>query len=173
MDNILFIILLVVCTVTHVIRSIYEILKHKKIIIANKLTFVITFTNMFVLWASWFLLCANDSYTIGLAGFIRYLGLLICIAGFAIFLIGLFTIKSLESYDGDLITKGIYSKIRHPMYSGFICWLIGAPFFFGALFSFFLSILFIANILFWRYLEEKELADRFSSYKDYKKKTIF
>jgi protein-S-isoprenylcysteine O-methyltransferase Ste14 len=86
---------------------------------------------------------------------------------------GFFTIKTLESYEGDLITKGIYSKIRHPMYFGFILWLIGFPIFFGALFSCILSFLFIVNVLFWRYLEEKELEKRFPSYPDYKKTTIF
>jgi protein-S-isoprenylcysteine O-methyltransferase Ste14 len=89
------------------------------------------------------------------------------------FLTALFTIKTLESYEGDLITSGIYSKIRHPMYLGFIFWLIGFPLIFEAIFSIILSLIFICNILFWRYLEEKELLDRFPTYLDYKKKTIF
>jgi protein-S-isoprenylcysteine O-methyltransferase Ste14 len=79
----------------------------------------------------------------------------------------------LESYEGDLITSGIYSKIRHPMYLGFILWSIGFPIYFGGLFSFILSFLFIGNILFWRYLEEKELAGRFPSYEVYKRTTLF
>jgi protein-S-isoprenylcysteine O-methyltransferase Ste14 len=104
---------------------------------------------------------------------VRFAGLAIAIIGMIAFLTGLFTIKTLESYDGDLITKGIYSKIRHPMYLGFMCWLIGFPFFYGGLFSFILALPFIANILFWRYLEEKELVKRFSGYMDYKKTTWF
>jgi protein-S-isoprenylcysteine O-methyltransferase Ste14 len=59
------------------------------------------------------------------------------------------------------------------MYLGFILWLIAAPIFFGAVFSFILSILFIGNVLFWRYLEELELDKRFPHYKVYKMKTIF
>jgi protein-S-isoprenylcysteine O-methyltransferase Ste14 len=100
-------------------------------------------------------------------------GILFVGIGAVIFLTALFTIKTLETYEGDLITKGIYSKIRHPMYLGFILWLIGFPLFYGALFSFFLSLPFIANVLFWRYLEEIELEKRFPSYWDYKKTTIF
>jgi protein-S-isoprenylcysteine O-methyltransferase Ste14 len=96
-----------------------------------------------------------------------------CLTGVIVFLTALFTIKTLESYEGDLITKGIYSKIRHPMYLGFILWLIGAPLFFGAVFSSILSLIFIANILFWRFLEEKELNKRFTFYTEYKKTTLF
>jgi protein-S-isoprenylcysteine O-methyltransferase Ste14 len=59
------------------------------------------------------------------------------------------------------------------MYLGFILWLIGLPIYFGAHYAFILAFVFIANVLFWRYLEEKELVDRFSSYMDYKKTTIF
>jgi protein-S-isoprenylcysteine O-methyltransferase Ste14 len=90
-----------------------------------------------------------------------------------LFLTGLFTIKTLESYKGNLITKGIYSKIRQPMYTGFILWLIGPPLLYGSLYSFVLSIVFIANVLYWRQLEEYELEKRFPEYLNYKKKTLF
>ena len=173
MDNNSFFVLVLVCSATHIIRSIYEILKHKKILEPTKLSFVIIFINMGLLWTSWFALCSLDLYRMNLPGIIKYLGVLIVGIGIIVFFIALFTIKTLESYQGDLITKGIYSKIRHPMYLAFILWLIGFPIFFGALFSFILSFVFIANILFWRYLEEKELEKRFLSYMDYKKTTIF
>jgi protein-S-isoprenylcysteine O-methyltransferase Ste14 len=173
MDKKLFFELIIVCAITHIIRSIYEILKHKKVLEASKLSFVIMFINMLILWGSWVFLCSLDIYKITLPVIIRYLGLALWCLGIITFIMGLFTIKTLESYEGDLITKGIYSKIRHPMYLGFILWLIGFPIFFGALFSFILSFLFICNILFWRNLEEKELEERFSTYKDYRKSTIF
>jgi protein-S-isoprenylcysteine O-methyltransferase Ste14 len=128
---------------------------------------------MGLLWASWFALCSLDIYKIDLPGIVRYSGITLVGIGVIVFLTGLYTIKTLESYEGDLITKGIYSKIRHPMYVGFILWLIGFPIFSGAVFSFFLSFIFIANVLFWKYLEEKELEKRFSSYLEYKKTTIF
>jgi protein-S-isoprenylcysteine O-methyltransferase Ste14 len=98
---------------------------------------------------------------------------LLAIVCVILFITALLTIKTLENYKGDLITKGVYSKIRHPMYLGFILWSIGFPVYYGALFSFILSFLFIANILFWRYLEEIDLENRFPDYKEYKKKTIF
>jgi len=104
---------------------------------------------------------------------IQYTGISLSGIGIVVFLTGLLTIKTLESYEGDLMTTGIYSIIRHPMYLGFILWLIGFSVYFGSSFSIVLSLLFIGNILFWRHLEEKELEKRFPAYLDYKKKTIF
>ena len=169
----LFFVLVLVCLFTHIVRSVYEILKYKQILKPGKLSFVIIFINMVLLWMSWFLLCSLDIYRIDLPGIVRYSGISLTVIGLLAFLIALFKIKTLESYEGDLITTGIYSKIRHPMYLGFILWLIGFPLYTGALFSFFLSFLFIANILFWRHLEEKELEKRFQSYQTYKRRTLF
>jgi len=173
MENRLFLVAVAVCILTHITRSIYEILKHKNKVKADKLSFVIIFTNMMLLWVSWFALCRLDIHKIHFPAAISFAGLTIAVIGLVVFLTGLLTIKSLESYDGELITKGIYSVIRHPMYLGFICWLIGFPILYGGLYSFFLAVIFIINILFWRYLEEKELVIRFPGYTDYKKSTIF
>ena len=94
---------------------------------------------MAVLWVSWIALCSSDTYKINLPVIIHYSGLLLCLLGLIFFITALLTIKTLETYDGDLITKGIYSKMRHPMYLGFILWSIGFPVYFGAGFSFILS----------------------------------
>ena len=173
MDNNQFFLLVVVCITTHVIRTIYEILKHKKVIRATKLTFVVVFINMFLLWASWFGLCTADPNNLVLHGAIRITGIVLAIAGVVVFITALLTIKALESYEGDLITHGIYSKIRHPMYLAFILWLIGMPLYAGGYWVYVLAVILIANVLFWRYLEERELVNRFPGYLEYKKKTHF
>jgi protein-S-isoprenylcysteine O-methyltransferase Ste14 len=173
MERKLFFVFVTVCIVTHIIRAIYEILKHKQILKPGKLSFVIILFNMILLWVTWVLLCRYDIYKIDLPGIIIYAGISLALVGMVVFLTGLFTIKTLESYEGDLITSGIYSVVRHPMYLAFIMWLIGFPLMFGAVFSMILSLLFICNILFWRLLEEKELLNRFPAYPDYKKKTFF
>lgn len=49
----LFFALVIICTVTHINRSVYEILKHKQILKPGKLSFVIMFANMMLLWISW------------------------------------------------------------------------------------------------------------------------
>lgn len=158
---------------THIIRTVYEILKHRKFITANKTSFVIIFINMALLWMTWFMMCVTDSNRIALPVFLNYTGIAIIIAGGLVFFAGLLTIKTLESYDGDLITKGIYSRLRHPMYTGFILWLTGGPLIFGALIPAVLAPFFISNVLYWRHLEELELVKRFASYAEYKKSTLF
>lgn len=173
MDKNQFYLMVAVCVAAHVIRTIYEILKHQKVIRATKLTFVIVFINMFLLWGSWFGLCTDDPCGIILPGIIRYAGLILVVAGIGVFITALITIRALESYEGDLITHGIYSKIRHPMYLAFILWLIGMPLFAGGYLVYVLAVVFVANVLFWRYLEELELVKRFPEYPEYKKKTFF
>jgi protein-S-isoprenylcysteine O-methyltransferase Ste14 len=173
MENKLFFAAVTVCIITHIVRLVYEILKDKKKLNPGKLSFAIIFSNMMLLWASWFALCSLDPINIPIAGIIRYAGISLAVTGLIIFLTGLLTIKTLESFEGDLITNGIYSKIRHPMYSGFILWLIGFPVYFGGVISLVLAFIFMMNVLFWRYLEEKELEKRFPAYLDYKKTTLF
>jgi len=173
MENQSFIFFVSLCVITHIIRTVYEVMKHKKKLEPNRLSFIIVFINMVVLWISWIALCSKDIYKIVLPSTIQYMGLLLVIIGLICFITALFTIKTLEIYDGDLITKGIYSKIRHPMYLGFILWLIGFPIYSGAVFSFIIAFLFSGNVLFWRYLEEIELVKRFPDYKVYKTKTLF
>ena len=168
-----FTILVLLCVAANIIRLGYEVLKHKKLLVPNRISFVIILTNMLVLWFSWYLLCSLDPFRNTLPSMLSYFGMFLFIIGVILFLTALFTIKSLETYSGDLITKGIYSIIRHPMYLAFIFWLIGLPAYFGGMFSFALAILFIANILLWRHWEELELLERFAGYNAYRKTTIF
>ena len=173
MNDTLFEWLVLLCIITHIIRAIYEVMKHKKVIQASKLSFIIIFLDMFLLWTTWFILCRLDKSVLSLPAAINYFGIALVIIGLVIFLTALFTIKTLETYQGGLITKGIYSKIRHPMYLGFVLWLIGMPVFCGGMYSMILAVPFIMNVLFWRHLEEIELVNRFPEYESYKRKTFF
>jgi protein-S-isoprenylcysteine O-methyltransferase Ste14 len=173
MKNDLFFMLTGICILTHIVRTIYEILKHRKRLVPDKHSFIIVFTNMMLLWISWFLLCSLDFFRIEISPVISYFGLILVVSGVFMFLVALSTIRSLETYEGDLITHGIYSRIRHPMYLAFILWLIGMPVFYGAYFSFALAMVLAANVLFWRHLEEMELTNRFQGYREYRKRTLF
>jgi len=167
------VVLVVVFLITHLTRDVYEVLKDRQILTPNRTSFLVMFANMALLWLSWCLLCALGPLQLYVPEAIRYLGIALFGNGAALFVVGLLTLGTLESYENDLVTEGIYSRIRHPMYLAFIFWVIGLPVFFGGLFSFFLSPFVIANVLWWRYLEEKELEQRFVSYKEYKRATLF
>ena len=52
----------------------------------DKLTFVIVFINMLVLWMSWFALCSLDIYKIHPNGIVRLLGVLLSSMGIIVFL---------------------------------------------------------------------------------------
>ena len=54
-----------------------SILKYKIKLKPNKLTFVIVFSNMLLLWMSWFALCSLDVYKIPPAGIVKLLGVLL------------------------------------------------------------------------------------------------
>ena len=100
--------------------------------------------------------------------------------GFSLFLIGLFfaivafiQLRGLENID-HLVTTGLFAKLRHPMYSGFILWILGWSIYNTAPVSFAAGLFGIANILYWRYLEEVRLLAKYGEiYKQYKKTTWF
>ena len=89
--------LVILCITTHIIRTVYEILKHKKIVQASRLSFAIIFTNMALLWISWFTLCSLDVYKINLPAVVRYIGIVLDLLGLILFLTALLTIKTLET----------------------------------------------------------------------------
>jgi protein-S-isoprenylcysteine O-methyltransferase Ste14 len=78
-----------------------------------------------------------------------------------------------ESQGQGLATKGLYSKLRHPMYYGFILWVLGLPIFMNSLFALASALIWIPQFLYWGISEEKELEKKHAEYKEYKKKTWF
>ena len=95
MNKELFFILVYACIITHMSDLVYEILKHKQVLKASKVSFVIIFINMIILWISWILLCRFDIFKISLPDIIRYLGISVAGVGIIAFLTGLLTIKTL------------------------------------------------------------------------------
>ncbi len=170
----IFYILLSVGIISHVVRTVYEVLKIKgRVNPENKLVFAVMFIFMVVLWASWFGMCDLDPVKMNLPPLVKYCGLAAVIIGVLLFTGSLVQTRSLEDYTGDLITGGIYAFIRHPMYLGNILWLFGYPLYADGLVSLCLAPVFSLNVLVWRRLEEIQLHKRFPGYGDYKMKTLF
>jgi len=161
-------ILVLLCVAANIIRLGYEVLKHKKLLVPNRISFVIILTNMLVLWFSWYLLCSLDPSRNTLPTILNYFGLSLFIIGVILFLTALFTIKSLETYSGDLITKGIYSMIRHPMYLALIIYLWCQTF---RVVDIIVNIILTIYVIIGTILEEKKLILEFGeAYKQYQKK---
>jgi len=72
---------------------------------------------------------------------------------------------------GALVTTGIYSRVRHPMYTAVIVMFAGYILFFGSLLSVPLWIAFSALYVYKTGKEERILAARFPEYDEYRKRT--
>ncbi len=154
------------------IRSVYEILKEAhKVNMESKPIFTAVFISMCVLWASWLSLCPKDPLPLDLPGVVRWSGLVIFIAGTFLAVGALIQLRGVENID-HLVTGGLFSKIRHPMYIGFISWIVGWSIYHGAMVSLAIGVVGIVDILWWRHLEEGRLEVQFgTSYHQYRQST--
>jgi protein-S-isoprenylcysteine O-methyltransferase Ste14 len=152
---------LVLCLIGLGTRTTYEILKkHGKVDTNNKGIFAVVFTGMFFILASWPAMCPLDPWRLELPFAVRGVGCAIAAIGAGLAVAGLIQLKGLENID-HLVTTGLYSKLRHPMYTGFIVWIAGWVILFGAGLSFLVGLVGCANILSWRHLEENKLAESY------------
>jgi protein-S-isoprenylcysteine O-methyltransferase Ste14/rhodanese-related sulfurtransferase len=82
-----------------------------------------------------------------------------------------FRVYAAPRRSGTLVTSGIYSKVRHPMYIGVILMFLGYLLFFGSLVSVPLWLAFTVLYIVKSVKEEQILADRFPDYDEYRKRT--
>ena len=172
MDTLIFYLFFGVCFVCFSIRTSYYVLANRGSELAEKKRFItILFIVMFFLWFAWFGMSLNDPCKMNLPSWARYTGLVFFIIGVCLFILSHIKIRGQET--DRLITTGLYSKIRHPMYLGFIIWIIGFPVFTNAAFTLASVIIWIPQILYWRISEERQLGKKYEDYQDYKKGTWF
>ncbi len=171
--NVLYIIKFSLCLVCYVLRSVYQILEYKKSrIAAHKSMPTIVGVVMFFQWFFWFSMNFSDPVRIALPNWLRFLGLALFAGGAVLVIIAHRHIGGYATED-RLIKTGIYSKIRHPMYLGFMLWLIGFPLFMQGIVTLASAVVWIVCFIGWQILEEKDLEVKFKDYKEYKKKTWF
>ncbi len=155
-------------------RGVYEWLKERRRVDpTRRLVFAVVFADMSLMWASWFGMGALDPFRLGLPPALNWGGLALVIVGALLFLGGLIQLRALENTK-TLVTTGLFSVTRHPIYLGFVLWLLGWPVFQDAGMSLFLAAPGIASILSWRRNEERALQIQFgSAYRDYQQRTRF
>jgi protein-S-isoprenylcysteine O-methyltransferase Ste14 len=157
-----------------VVRTGYECLKRRGLVNPeNKILFAVILTDMIVLWSSWFGMCPLDPHVLILPEFAKTIGLTMVLIGLAVSVGALVQLKGVENID-HLVTKGLFAVTRHPMYLGFVLWIVGWSLYNAASVSFFAGCLGIVNILFWRHLEEEKMSARYGEvYRQYQMKTLF
>jgi protein-S-isoprenylcysteine O-methyltransferase Ste14 len=156
------------------IRAAYEQLKKNgRIDPKNKITFSIIFLAMCLLWTSWFNLCPLDPFQLSIPRVAKWIGFGIFLTGLGLAIGALIQLRGVENIN-HLETKGLFSKIRHPMYVGFIFWIFGWAIYHGAVISLLVGLVAIANIFYWIRSEERELKSAYGKiYLEYRKKTWF
>jgi methanethiol S-methyltransferase len=143
------------------IRGTYELLKEAgKIDLESKPVFIAIFSTMILLWASWFTLCPLDPSKVDLPRLLTASGLIIVVLGTLLAVGAFIQLRSVENVD-HLVTTGLFKRLRHPMYLGFMSWILGWSIFHGAPVSLVIGSVAIASILWWRHLEERRLGQQF------------
>jgi protein-S-isoprenylcysteine O-methyltransferase Ste14 len=153
---------------------VYELLKEaRRINPESKPIFAFIFTSMCLLWVSWFSLCPMDPFRVDFPDSVRWIGLAIFIIGTLLAVGALIQLRGVENID-HLVTTGVFRKLRHPMYIGFISWILGWSIYHSGIISLALGLIGIASVLWWRHLEEARLEVQFgSSYQHYRLTTWF
>jgi|SRR6516165_3404301 protein-S-isoprenylcysteine O-methyltransferase Ste14 len=85
-----------------------------------------------------------------------------------------FASATIEVSEGhEVISTGLYSIVRHPMYSGALLIALGTPLALGSFWGIAVSVLSIGSIL-WRLLhEERYLSEKLPGYNEYREKVRY
>jgi len=118
-------------------------------------------------------MCPQDPVCLSLSPAVRGAGLALVVLGWVLALGALAQLRGVENID-HLVTTGLFSRLRHPMYTGFILWIVGWAAFHGAAVSLLPGLLGIVNVLHWRRLEEQKLESAYGeAYRAYRRSTWF
>jgi protein-S-isoprenylcysteine O-methyltransferase Ste14 len=155
-------------------RDGYEYLKkNRRLDPTNPRIFAATFTAMIVMWFSWFAMVWLDPARLALPAPVPWIGLAAFLLGLGLAVGGMWQLKGVENID-HLVTDGLFSRVSHPMYAGFVFWILGLSVFRGAAISFAIGCLGLVSILWWRRLEERELLASYGTeYAEYRDTTWF
>ena len=172
--NTIYLVGLGMCLLGLVVRTSYELLKKAgKINAESWLVFAVVFVAMCLMLVSWPIMCSYDPIRLVSLGALHWIGLGAWIIGLGLAFGALIQLRGVENID-HLITTGLFSKFRHPMYLGFIFWIIGWVIYSGAVVSLVVGLVGIGNILFWRRLEEEKLVECYGEvYLKYRQGTWF
>ena len=173
--NTIFLIAFLLCLAGYVFHTVIHVFEHKRYEFAeSRVAHTILEIMILIGYVGWGFMIFTDPVKIGLSNYLALpLGLLVGLTGLAIIIVSTKTKEGFEEID-HLVTHGIYSKIRNPMYLGIILIHIGFPIAAKSLLTLISAIIWIPLILIWKYMEEQDLERKFGKeYSEYKKRTLF
>jgi len=173
--NIMFLIAFLLCLAGYVFHTAIHVLEHKGYEFAkSKMAHAILEIMIFISYAGWGFMIFSDPVKISMSNYLALpLGLLVGLAGLVIIILSAKAKKGFREID-HLVTHGIYSKLRNPMYVGVILMHIGLPLAARSLLTLISAAIWIPLILLWKYWEEQDLEKKFGKeYSEYKRRTIF
>ena len=162
----------VFCFLSYGLRLVAHIYMYNKEADVLPFNFLLSFTFLgYIGWGYW---SAADPVKMNSPSSICIpIGIGLAVIGFGLFIYSE-TKKHGVGEKDELVTTGIYSKIRHPMYIGLVLLHFGYPFIFKSFVTCLSTILWVSFILTWKHFEEKNLERRFGQkYIDYKRQTWF
>jgi protein-S-isoprenylcysteine O-methyltransferase Ste14 len=169
-----YLILAVLCLSGLIIRTGYELLKQAgRVNPRSKSVFAVVFMGMCLVLLSWPVLGLFVPVPFHLPAAVHWAGLLVLVTGLGLAVGGVIQLRGLENID-HLVVSGMFAKLRHPMYTGFMLWILGWIIYYGATLSVVPGGIAIVSILYWRRIEEQKLEVQFGEdYHRYKKGTWF
>lgn len=173
--NQIFLIAFLLCLAGYILHTIFHFFEYKGYSFGHsKMVEIVLTIVIFIGYVGWGLMIFIDPIRIEITDYIAVpLGLAIGIPGLVLFVVSAKSKRGFSELD-YLVTDGIYSKLRNPMYVGIMLIHVGFPLVAKGLLSLLSAIIWIPLILTWKYMEEKGLEKKFGEeYTEYKKRTIF
>ncbi len=154
-------------------RTLYEVLKKRGLIDTRRVGALVgLMAAMTAFLMSWIFMGPFEPVPLSWAA-AQWAGLGLVVAGFGLAVCGLAQLGRPENVD-HLVTGGVFRRLRHPMYTGFVFWIAGWVLFHGAVASVPIALVCIGNVLYWRRLEERALEARYGEdFRRYRQRTWF
>ena len=172
--NATYLVVAAACVVALAIRTMFERLRERgRVDARNNAVFALVFVAMVVMLVSWPVMCPLDPKRVALPELVRWIGLGTAAAGLLLAVGSLVQLRGVANID-HLVTTGLYSRLAHPMYAGFLLWIGGWVTAYGAVISLAVGLVAIGCVLSWRRLEDAELESRYrEDYRLYRSRTWF
>jgi len=170
-----FLIAFLVCLANYIFHTMTHVLEHKgRSFEESKVMHVALTIVIFSGYIAWGFMILWDPIKVDVWGTVFFwLGMVIGVLGILLLIVSNVAKHGFGQTD-QLVTKGVYSRIRHPMYFSLILIHVGFPLGTGSFLTLSSVIIWIPLVMLWRYWEEDNLERKFGQkYSEYKKTTFF